>query len=173
MTVSLAKEIMEQYFKLFNDAGVERIKKAKSLLETLKTWTKNSVTKKKTAKVKLMYERQYQFLERFSQSHERIVAFNVLLALFKFTVIRYENDSSNALVHNTQLVNKAGAIINEIVEGKSKESLLCKHLSMSIVCFNDVEIDNFWGLPNDRLNDCMKKLLTGQLRFDPQPPARQ
>lgn len=138
--MTLAKEIMEKYFLLHKNTNTKGIKKVKSLLEMLKTWTKNAVTKLKMAKNSYLPENHSEFLKIFDEKHERVVAFNVILALFKSRVIMYENSHTNVLSHNLSKVEQSLKIVNGMVEagGPTKDQLLGQFITMQLLCFNDV-----------------------------------
>lgn len=100
MTVTIAKDNLEQYFTHFTKTNTGSIKKPKSLLEQLKTWAMNQRMKKKQAK---SFKDSHAapivlFLEDvWFTDHEKLVAFNVFIAICKIGAISFNN---NQLVHN-------------------------------------------------------------------------
>ena len=127
MTVKTAKENLEQYFKLYKKTNTTSIKKTKSLLEQLRTWARNHRMKTKQAKSFRDFHAANQvrfFEEIFDETHEKIIAFNVLLALFKLNVIRFENFQ---LVHDTP---KAEEVIAMMFAQNKKEEVLHSQINM-------------------------------------------
>lgn len=114
---------MEQFFVLHKKSNTQGTKKVKSLLETLKTWSRNAVTKQNSSKSSYLPENQKEFLKIFDQRHERTISFNVILALFKMRVIMYESAMSNNLSHNMPKVEQILRTINGMVDagGATKE----------------------------------------------------
>lgn len=90
----------------------------------------------------------------------------MIVALFKLGAINYESDYSNNMAHNLRFVDIAINVVLGIDNRYSKDQLLSKHLAPERCCFNNVEIEKLWNLPNDKLNDNIKKILNGQLRYD-------
>mmetsp|Transcript_5406 Transcript_5406/g.6686 ORF Transcript_5406/g.6686 Transcript_5406/m.6686 type:complete len:96 (+) Transcript_5406:1021-1308(+) len=95
MTVMMARQIVEQYATLFDQANCAQIKKAKSLLEQLKTWSKNLCMKTKKAKSFHVQHTQQQirfYEQSFSEDHERIIALNVFFALCKVGAVTFNQN---------------------------------------------------------------------------------
>ena len=106
MIVLTAKENLGQYFKLFKKTNTSSIKKVKSLLEQLRTWARNFRMKTKQAKSFRDYYRVEQvrfFEELFDETHEKVVAYNVILALLRIGVVKFEG---NTISHNAVLANE-------------------------------------------------------------------
>ena len=71
----------------------------------------------------------------FDQEHEKIIAFNVFIALLKIGAISFSNVQ---LTHNTQLVAQ---IIQNLNVGSSKDEYIAKNLTLDTFCFNNTEIE--------------------------------
>jgi hypothetical protein len=125
MTLTIAKENLEQYFSLYKKSNTSGIKKTKSLLEQLRTWARNSCTKKKSAKAFRNFpEVQQQFMGIFDAKHEKVIAFNVTLALFRMGVIKFDGPNANSFIHDSSLTDKAIRIITGMQEDNKKERVL-------------------------------------------------
>lgn len=96
MTLTIAKDNMEQYFTLFTKTNTVSIKKPKSLLEQLKTWAMNQRMKKKTAK---SFSNSHSaplvhFLDKaWNADHEKVIAFNVFLAICKLGAFTFSSNN--------------------------------------------------------------------------------
>jgi len=86
MVVRLAEQTYGLFFEKFQSSNIPTITKPLSLFSTMKTWARNERTKIKQAKsFRINYSnQQVDFLEKvFSESHEKIIAYNVFLALIR------------------------------------------------------------------------------------------
>ena len=144
MVILAARTNLEQYFQLYEKTSTSKIKKVKSLLEQLRTWARNQTAKTKSAKsFRLNYPAaQVHFLENvFDKEHEKIIAFNVFIALLKIGAIGFSNVQ---LTHNEQLVKQMIQGMNTNVEN-SHEKQVTANLTLETFCFNHIEIEKIWA----------------------------
>ena len=103
------------------------------------------------------------FEEIFDETHEKVIAFNVILALFRIRVIRFEG---NQIVHDAALADEISMKL--FAPSNEKEQILNTQINMETFCFNYVEICKLWekSITPDFMTRFFTQVLAGELQIE-------